>query len=78
MKKKSLQPSAFSLKRVDAPVFMTNQTVYMLVNCSICGEPLISIRSRILGICPGCFKRAGIEMGRILIVNPPTASARWN
>lgn len=57
-------------------LFVTGQMVTMRVNCKTCDEPLITLRARILGVCAGCLKKAGVEMGRILVVDPPTAETR--
>ncbi len=59
-------------------VFLIGQRIAMFMNCKICGRPVISFRSRVLGICSTCLMEAGVQMKTLLVVNPPGDRARWN
>lgn len=65
-------------KRLAGPLFVTGQSFTMFMSCKNCEEPLISFRARVLGICASCLKKAGAEIGILLIVPPPGEHVREN
>lgn len=70
--------STSNTRRLTGPLFVTGESLNLFMNCKPCGAPLISLRSRLLGICPVCLREAGAEVGSILIVPPPALTVRWN
>lgn len=67
-----------AVQRLVGPLFVTGQSFTMFMSCKTCAAPLVSFRARVLGICAECLKSAGAEIGRILIVPPPSEHVREN
>lgn len=58
--------------------FLVGEPVKMSVVRFVCKRPISNLRDRIIGFCSHCLRENDVTVGIILVVDRPTAAARWN